>query len=300
VIPKVKVPRQLGLLPVIPLLVPLAVTAEAPRPIFPAAFSVERSLREIGPAGAVEHETASVTDTYGDSYLVSVREGEDRVIVDFARREITDVAVSKGTYWVLSFSRMRELRERLARAEAPRDASSRKERTRAASAAVDAPRVRVEEVRDSSSSGREALASRAGVKHLRASAEGHAARVDVWVDPTLRLEKAALDALKSFETEVTGELDPEPGRPTLSALISAARESAQGAFALRTRRNLVSPEGTDTGLVLEENVTNVTALPAFPKKLLVLPETLKRVPSPLETMVAYAEDEAALRAGGVR
>ena len=86
-------------------------------------------------------------------------------------------------------------------------------------------------------------------------------------------------------------------RAPLAELVLAARQKGDGAFPVRTRRALLTPDGTDSGTVREDVVTRLAPLP-FPKKLLELPETLRRVPSPLETMVAFAEDEAALRSKG--
>jgi len=46
------------------------------------------------------------------------------------------------------------------------------------------------------------------------------------------------------------------------------------------------------GGVVEDVVTALTPLPVFPQKLLVIGDGFRRAPSPLEIMVAFAEDEA--------
>lgn len=270
-----------------------APAAEAPRPIFPTPFTAERQIVESDAHGET-FRSAPVTEYYGGSTLVAVREGQDRTIVDFARREITEVSITKGTYWVLGFGRMRELRERLRKVEAPGDAPAL--RTALAPAAP-AP-IKVEEMRDDrreALGGTTGLAAAPAVRHLRASAEGAKEAIDVWVDATVRFTPEGLDALRSFESEATGELTPS--RAPLADLVGAARREGDGAFPVRTRRTLLTPDGRDSGTVREDVVTRLAPQP-FPKKLLELPETLRRVPSPLETMVAFAEDEAALRSTG--
>ncbi len=272
--------------------------AAEPQTLFPTPFVVERSLRELGPGDTVEFQTPPVTEYCGESYLVAVRQGDDRTIVDFARREITEVAISKGTYWVLSFSRMRELRERLARAEAPRDAAPLPATTPAG--AAEQPPIKVEDVNDGPKAPRNQVSSlsSSGVRHLRAFAEGVPDTVDVWLDGGVAMGPKGREALRGFESEVLGDLAPKAGRVSLAELMAAARERAGGAIPVITRRPLLDREGRDTGRVIEQVGTRLATLPAFPRRLLLLPETLRRVPSPLETMVSFAEDEAALASKG--
>lgn len=281
---------------------PLLGQGQASQALFPSAFVVERSLRELGPGDTVEHQTAPVTEYYGESYLVAVRQGDDRTIVDFARREITEVQISKGTYWVLSFSRMRELRERLARAEAPRDAAPKSATTPAVT--KETAVIKVEEVKDGPKvPGRQVTStssssSSTGLRHLRAFVEGGPDSVDVWHDGSIVIGLKGREALRAFESEALGDLVPRAGRASLADLMAAAREQAGGAVPVITRRPLLDRDGRDTGRVMEQIGTRLASLPAFPKKLLLLPETLKRVPSPLETLVSFAEDEAALVSKG--
>ena len=264
--------------------------ADLTAPLFPAPFTVERQISERNPSGGVEHQTDPFTEFYGESYLVAVRPGEDRTIIDFGRREIIEVQISKGTYWVLSFSRMRELRERIGRADGSLTREARKPQTGASTAA----RIRIESIDDGA---RVPLASGVPAKHLRASAEGSAQIVDVWLDGSLRLTKPAQDALRSFEDEALGELTVTE-RPSLSMLMSALRASGDGALPVKTSRLLTDRDGRATGFTVEDTALKAAPIPAFPKKLLVLPESLKRVSSPLEIMAAFEEDEAALRSRG--
>ena len=247
--------------------------------LFQAAFSVEHQLVQTDPSGDT-FRSEPVVDTYGGSTLVSVRPGGSRVIVDFGKRTVTEVSVEKSTYWTLSFSQMGDLARRLAKAdERPSSAS----RTTNAAAPSD---IRVEEIPDS---GGERLAvpggsaARPGTRHFRASA-ADGASADVWVDGTVRLSRAALDALEVFEKEAlgAGRSGRHPGR-----LVAAARRAAEGAMPVRVRRPLSAAGG-----VSEDVVTALTPLPAFPQKLLAIGDGFRRVASPLEEMVAFAEDEA--------
>ena len=86
---------------VLALAVPIS-AADAPAAVlFPAAFSVEHQLVQTDPDGDT-FRAQPVVDTYGGSTLVSVRPGGSRVIVDFARRTVTEVSVEKSTYWTLT------------------------------------------------------------------------------------------------------------------------------------------------------------------------------------------------------
>jgi hypothetical protein len=255
--------------------------ADAPAVLFPAAFSVEHQLVQTDPDGDT-FRAQPVVDTYGGSMLVSVRPGGSRVIVDFAKRTVTEVSVEKSTYWTLSFSQMGELSRRLAKAEERPSAGS----ARTASVALQKD-IRVEEVSDG---GRDRLAApggpapRVGARRFRAFVE-NGPSADVWVDGTVRLLPAALDALESFEKDALGSA----AAPTVSPaqLVGAARRAADGAVPVRVRRPLSLGGG-----VVEDVVTALTPLPVFPQKLLVIGDGFRRVPSPLEVMVAFAEDEA--------
>lgn len=248
--------------------------------LFPVPFTVEHALLQTDADGS-QFRTDTVTDTYGGSHLVSARSGGSRVIVDFARREITEVSVEKSTYWTLSFSQMGDLSRRLAKAEERPLALS----ARTPNAAVKRD-IRVEEVSDV---GRDRLAvpggptPRAGTRHFRASVE-NGPIADMWVDSSVRLTPAALDALDSFERDVLGAASKE--ETSISSLAAAARR-AGGAVPVRVRRTLGANGGTS-----DDTAISLTLLSAFPQKLLVIGDGFRRVPSPLEVMVAFAEDEA--------
>ena len=256
--------------------------ADAPGVLFPVSFTIEHALTQTDADGS-QFRTDAVTDTYGGSNLVSVRPGGSRVIVDFARREVTEVSVEKSTYWTLSFSQMSDLARRLAAAEQRPMVPKRAP----APLATAAPVVKVEEI----DAGRERQplasglpASRAGTRHFRASVENGPA-ADVWVDGTVRLTPTALDALEAFERDVLGAASKND--VPVSALAAAARRAASGAVPVRVLRSLSAGRGTS-----DDTALSLTPLPVFPQKLLVVGDGFRRVASPLESMVAFAEEEA--------
>lgn len=268
--------------------------AESAKPLFPTPFVVEHRMVQTGSDGE-EYHTETVTDTYGGSWLVSARANGTRTVVDFARREVMEIDPSKGTYWVLSFSRMAELRDRLERAEGGAPAK------RSAPTAAAAPKatIRVEESDESATRGaRPAPLGRASVRHLRAFSEPGTAGVDVWVDGAVRLSAEAREALLRFESDALGAATRSAAEPTVADLIDAVREKTNGAFPVRTRRPVAASDAA-AGLI-EDEVTRLETLPAFPQKLVAAGPGFRRIASPLETMVAFAEDDAALRAAGNR
>ena len=262
---------------------PAACAAEAPGVLFPVAFTVEHALLQTDADGS-QFRTDVVTDTYGGSHLVSVRLGGSRVIVDFARREVTEVSVEKSTYWTLTFSQMGDLARRLAAAE---ERPMIAKRLPPGAPIAEVPLVKVEEI--GTIGERQPLtaglpASRSGTRHFRASVE-NGPSADVWVDASVRLSRAALDALDSFEKDALGSTAASIASP--ARLVGAARRSADGAVPVLVRRSLGASRGTS-----DDTVLSLTPLPAFPQKLLVIGDGFRRVPSPLEVMVAFAEEEA--------
>ncbi|MEO6325292.1 MAG: hypothetical protein ABIQ65_11750, partial [Thermoanaerobaculia bacterium] len=263
------------------------------QPLFPIPFVVQHQVVQSGAEGE-EFRSDPVTDSYGGSWLVSERANGSRMVIDFARREMTEIDPAKGTYWTLSFSRMGELRQRIERAEGGGTVALR--------AALSSSRdrvteIRIEDVSDASSPARSALnaSSRAGVRHLRAASG--ATSIDVWLDSRVKLTKEARTALKSLESEALGRTGPAKGDATAGELLQAARENGDGAFPVRTRRS-VSPRDPASGGVLEDEVTRLEVIPAFPQKLVSPGPGFKRVPSPLEAMASFAEDEASIRSTG--
>jgi hypothetical protein len=265
-------------------LVPLgsALAADGPGALFPVPFTIEHVLVQTDADGTA-FRTDSVTDTYGSSHLVSVRPGGSRVIVDFARSEISEVSVEKSTYWTLSFSQMADLSRRLAKAD---ERPERPALARPRPASVAAPAVKVEEV----DAGRERQplsaagpAARAGARHLRAFVE-NGPSADIWADGTVRLTPAALRAIEGFERDVLGAASKED--VSMHVLAAAARRAVGGAVLVRVRRPL------GAGGTSDDTALSLTPLAAFPQKLLVVGDGFRRVPSPLEVMVDFAEGEA--------
>jgi len=261
----------------------MPVAAQTPASsLFPEPFVVEQRVRERQPDGSV-FETEKVRTTYAWSWLVSERPDRSRMIVDFARGEITEVRPSAGTYWVVSFGQVTDLKARLVRAEqrSPAPGAKSAQATRVAIRVEEIPGDAVPE-RRSAALGASGRASR----RLRASAGERA--VDVWVDPSVRLSTAAQDALDAFSRAVSGP--KAESVPTSTELISAARRMAGGAFVVRSVR------GSGGGGEIEEIVESLVSTSTVPRTLLVPEEGLRRVPSPLEIVVSFAEEEAARRA----
>jgi hypothetical protein len=153
------------------------------------------------------------------------------------------------------------------------------------------------------------------VKRLRVverdQADDPGAGVEVWLDRTVQMRPAALDALAAFESQVLGgagrAADAEAGAGAegsaagsaraagnnVSRHLAAARRYAAGAVPVRTVRAL---EGRDAGAVrgrLEDVATRLEALDDFPRDLLAIPEGLRRVPHPAEAVIDFLEGENA-------
>jgi len=258
---------------------------------FPAPFVVEHHAVD-GSLGGTPVTGETVRDTYGGSFLVSERPDGARTIVDFARREVTEVRPKEGTYWSLSFGRFAELRRRLEAAESDEAAP----RVRA-QAGAERPPVRVETVAEGGGgASRNALSTRSSAeRHLRASVEGGPS-LEVWVDPSApRLTAGAVAALAEFERSVLGASGGGVGP---ADLLEAVRRNEGGAFAVRTRRRVGRVPAASGDRFLESVVTKVSPVPSLPPTLVAVPEGLRRVPSPLEVVVSWAEGEAALRQRG--
>jgi hypothetical protein len=267
---------------------PLAAQS-GPGPLFPEPFRVTHHLvQEDGEGSRFVGEP--VVDTYGGSWIVSQRPDGSRLIVDLDRRELTGIEKDKGTYWTVSLDRFAELQRLLRAAQsvagvADQDPDKDPDR-RAAAKATEEPALVVTEVqgdgeRRAARTGETAVADRPGVKRLRVSREG-SSLLDVWVDPSVRLNAAALGALSSLETALAGA-DRDAVPPGRS--LAAARAQAGGAFAVRTLRPLAG-----VGQV-EDVATQLERLERFPSELVEIPEGLRRVPHPLEAAVRFLDDE---------
>ncbi len=279
---------------------------------FPQPFVVEHHLVQSDAAGGT-FETEPVTDYYGGAFIVSVRPDRSRLVVDLARRELTEVRSDRGTYSVMSFARFAELSRRLVAAEGRIVAAGFTASVGAARDEDPAARIEIEEVSPPASTGNAgggadtrsgaSPLSRPVVRHFRArvlpsqaretssGARAPLASVEVWVDPTVRLTEAGRSALAAFESGVlaAGRRDQEPG---VTALVSAVRQKADGAFPIRVVRPLsaaVSGAGRS-----EDVATRLEPVAAFPVESVQVPEGMQRVAHPLEVVVAHAESEAEL------
>jgi len=282
--------RRASLVPVI-LVASMSARARASEP-FPVPFVVEHHAVD-GSLGGEPVTGETVRDTYGGSFLVSERPDGSRTIVDFARREVTEVKPTDGTYWSLSFGRFAELRRRLEEAE--RDEAAPKVR---GLALAERPAVRIEETPDGTGGAalRVQSAGSGARKRLRASVEGGPA-IDVWVDPSApRLTSAGVAALADFERNVLGAVDGSIGP---GDLLDAVRRREGGALAVRTRRRTGRSAGAaENAPFLETVVTRADPVASLRASLVLVPDGLRRVPSPLEVVVSWAEDEAELRRRG--
>ena len=271
-----------------------ASSADSSRPPFPAPFLSEHQLVQTGPHG-VEFASPSVVDYYGGSWLISKREDGSRLIVDFSKREMTEVKPKDGTYSVVTFSRMADLRRRLAEAEVRPVGAGLGGNSNAADKSTGKVTIKVEEISDkrgpSTSPVESAVLSRASVHHYRATSEKTSVggAIDAWTDNSIRLTPDGLAALSSFETDVLGELVRHDGEATLANLIGETRKKADGAFVVRTSRPVSKGSASDK---IDNIVTRLESIPALPSDLLSIPEGFKRVSHPLEAMTAFAEEEA--------
>jgi hypothetical protein len=272
--------------------------------LFPQPFVVEHHVVQAE-AGGATFVGEAVTDHYGGSVIVSRRPDGSRVIVDLARREITELRPDSGSYSVLGFDQMAELTLRLQRAELPEPEKAEGEQ---AAAPAEPPAFTFAElplrdglVAQEKSAGERDLLELPGVRHLRVGLQPtpgseSAATVDVWLHPQVRLTPAAVDALARFEREVLGAGGAKAEVP-FSAYVDAARRQDR-AFPLRTLRPLSAK--SETAGTFEDVVTRLEPLAAIPDELLQIPEGYRRVAHPLELMVSWAEDEKALREGHPR
>jgi hypothetical protein len=245
-------------------------------PLFPEPFRVEHHLvQDDGDGSPFVGEP--VTDTYGGSWIVSQRPDGSRLIVDLARRELTEVRPGKGEYWTVSFDRFAELQAQLRAAQVTRVEPEAAEKKAADTPAEPEELVVTELAVEKARGGTSAEAP--GVRRLAVSAKGKpdGQAMEVWVDPSVRLTPNALEALDSFEARLAGPRQ-----------LAAARKFAQGAFAVRTARP-AGPEGIGR---IEDVTTKLERLERFPSELAEIPEGLKRVPHPLEAVVRFLAEDA--------
>jgi len=263
--------------------------------LFPSPFLVEHVVVTTEPDGA-SFASDPVIDHYGGSMIVSVREDGSRLVVDFARRELTEIRPSSGTYTVITFDRLAQLTRKLRRIEGPPIAEPEPD------GASNEVRLDVRELETTGATkvataalaAASPLLDRPGLRRFEVTVEiaGEASSepaIEAWLNPEHQLVPAALDAVEDFELHVLGAAtDPDALIP-LKAL-AATRRHADGAVPIATAR----PTRTGDGRI-EDVALRVEALDAFPVDLVAIPEGLKRTTHPLEIMVAHAEQEAELR-----
>lgn len=273
-----------------------------PGPLFPEPFRVAHHLvQEDGDGSRFVGEP--VVDTYGGSWIVSERPDGSRLIVDLARRELSEVRPDRGVYWTVSFDRFAELQSQLRAAQGL--AAKAEKNPKAAPIPNPAPpELVVTEVtgvtgdggKSAAGTSAASLADRPGVQRLRVTRKatgqgsGKAAvepLLDVWVDPSLRLTPAALGAVSSLETTLTGPDATDISKVSPVRSLAAARVHAGGAFPVRTVRPLAAPGGQ-----VEDVATRLDRLDRFPSELVEIPEGLRRVPHPLEAVVRFLEEDA--------
>jgi hypothetical protein len=319
--------RRIRLLPRAAALLPLAFVASRvaaqspPGPLFPEPFRVEHRLIQDDGDGA-RFEGEPVVDTYGGSWIVSQRPDGSRVIVDLARRELTEVRPEKGTYWTLSFDRFSELQYRMraartsvpeAGAETTKVAAGAKARPLGSAAEGGLVLVVTEEAPGSAikaaSGGNGAVsapsidspAGRPGVKHFRVARKDAPTRegaLEVWVDPSIRLSPAAVSAVAALESDVLAMPGSSEKSSAVTAsaapgrYLAAARVQGAGALPVRTVRPAAQPEGFAAQGRIEDVATKVERLERFPGDLVAVPEGLRRTPHPLEAVVRFLDEEA--------
>src|SRR5215213_4627306 len=215
-----------------------AAAQTGPGPLFPEPFRVTHHLVQDDGEGS-RFVGEPVVDTYGGSWIVSQRPDGSRLIVDLDRRELTGIEKDKGMYWTVSFDRFAELQGLLRTAQGLAGEPEKTADTPERRAAAVSPELVVTEVtgdgdRRAARTGEASVADKAGVRRLRVSRDG-AALLDVWVDPSLRLNAAAVGAMSSLETVLAG---PDRDAVSPGRSLAAARAHALGAFAVRTLRPL--------------------------------------------------------------
>ena len=267
--------------------------------LFPAPFVVEHHVVQSEPDGTTS-ATEPVTDYYGGSRLVSVRPNGSRLVVDFSRRELTEIRPEGSTYATLSFDRFAELRARLRATRAPGSVSGDETAGGAAdvsgAATSTAAPIVVEDLGRSAAAkltvGAASTVPTAELVRMRVTAGVGSPAIEVWCNRRVRLTEPARAALAELETVVLGGGAAKTAGA--GAMLAAARAHAGGAFPVRTLRRMAAAERSAT---LEDVATRLEPLASFPDELLRVPDGYRRVSHPLEVMVAYEEQEAALARG---
>ena len=264
--------------------------------LFPSPFLIEHTVTITEPDGSA-FTGEPVVDHYGGSMIVSLRADGSRLIVDFARRELTEIRPSSGTYTVITFDRMAQLTREYQLLEGPPSQRATD---------VEEPPEITFRVNEGGPTGATKIASATALSlaapllekseirrlEITTQRDGKASTepaLEAWMDPNHRLTRRALDAVEDFELEVLGATADEAGLTPLKAL-ATARRHAEGAMPIATAR--LTQRG---GGRVEDVATRIESLDTIPIDLVSVPEGLQRTAHPLEVMVAYAEREAELR-----
>jgi len=260
-------------------------------PLFPEPFRVEHHVVQDDGDGS-RFVTDPVVDTYGGSWLVSERSDGSRLIVDFARREVSEVDTGRGIYWTVGFSQLGDLMARAARGQGliPEQAVQAQEKQ---AGSEEAPIV-VEELpalgRRSSAPVNEAW-TRTVVRRFRVSAGDRPEEtLELWIDPTIHLAPAAQAAIASFESEL--RRGAGAAAELSQKMAAAARTQAGGGFTVRqVQAFALGPlSETATGR-LEDVTTRIERVESLPLELVTIPEGLARIPHPLEQVVRFLAGE---------
>ncbi len=263
--------------------------------LFPSPFLVEHSVIITEPDGG-SFTSDPVVDHYGGSMIVSVRADGSRLIVDFARRELTEIRPSSGTYTVITFDRFAQLSREYQSLEGPPVVKSSGEDALEIEFQVSeidpAGSTKMATAKALSTSG--GVLDRHGLRRIEVtvSTDGEPAAkpaLEAWVDSSHRFSPRAMDAVEDFELEVLGATTDERGIVPLKVL-ATARRHADGAVPVITARPMLQGGG-----LIEDVATRIETLDGFPTDLVSIPEGFQRTAHPLELMVAHAEQEAELR-----
>jgi hypothetical protein len=268
-------------------------------PFFPRPFLIEHQVVMVEPGGSV-FAAPPVTDHYGGSWIVSVRPDDSRTIVDLARREFIEVDTPRGTYSVLTFGRWAELVRRL-RAVEGRSVSK-------GAAGADGEPVRYEAATFTDSALERKAAQKsvtegprphgsAAIRRVRVQVAGKQSEgpvLEAWADPRIQVPAAGRDALAELDDSLRGG-DVDPMVPNRGAMLSAARDAADGAMVIRTLAPAVMDRDLDEAGLVEDVALRVDPTVSFPLELVEIPEGFRRVPHALELSVAWAEEDAEIR-----
>lgn len=280
--------------------------------LFPQAMVVEHQLIERAADATVFHHEP-VRDTYGGSWIVSERSDGSRLVIDLARREMTEIRPADGVYWTLGFARFGELRARAARlgggplplaaaksvggsaedGEADGEASGDGREAPAELELIELSGVAVKQA--DAEAGREGWPAGLAAPEIRRFEVRRKGSplpgAEVWVDPRLRLGAAAGAAIEAFEEDALGSRGAGEGRILDPAQVMAAvRRASAGALPVLTVLPVTRRSGEVVG-ESEDRALSTRLIDAFPSDLARVPEGLKRTSHPLESIVLALEEQ---------